>query len=246
MTSGAISFGQLEELLQHNPNIRNGCILDTNILVSAITPSDQMADVVDELIEELRILKIPAYSNVNIRAEFLEIQRRILIPECISEFYIKAKSHFDFDDELLAKMKSVYTSHKDSTDKNKVYKFTDDRIKEWRNIFSERDFNGQNGWLYFCENILAPQLTTIWDHLVETCNLNFIKFKEGEDHPLLTTKVSWRGMTQLMGNYGLGSADAMILNLLLSSKIEVVATGDSDIRYMADVLGEQGKYVLEI
>ena len=86
----------------------------------------------------------------------------------------------------------------------------------------------------------------LWDHLVETCNLNFIKFKEGEDHPLLTTKVSWRGMTQLMGNYGLGSADAMILNLLLSSKIEVVATGDSDIRYMADVLGEQGKYVLEI
>lgn len=243
---GIISYGQLEGLIKQNPNIRNGCVLDTNILISSITPSDQMADIVDELLEELRLLKIPTYSNINIRAEFLEIQRKILIPESLSEFYTQARSHLDFDEELTAKMKSVYTSHKDSVDKNKVYKFTDDRIKEWRTLLSKRNFHGQDGWSYFCENIFSPQMTTIWDHVVETCQLNFIKTKEGNNHPLLTTKMSWRGVGRLMGNYGLSSADAMILNLLLSSKIEMIATGDGDIRYMANTLKEQGKFVIEI
>ncbi len=229
--------------MKHNSNIRNGCILDTNILISASTPSDPMSDIVDELLEELHLLKVPVYSNINIRAEFLEIQRKILIPETLVEFY---ETTDGLEDSLAAKLKSVQTSYRKSFSENKVYKFTDDRIKEFRTLMSKYEINGRTAWSFFCETLLAPGLETVWNDTVEACNLNFIKIREGENHPLLTTKVSWNGVSRLMGHYGIGSGDAMILNLLLSSKIEVVATADSDIRYMADVLSEQGKYVLEI
>jgi len=240
---GLISVNQLKELVKAQPNFKNGCLLDTNILISASVPIDPLNDSAEALVETLRKLNIPAYSNVNIRAEFLEIQRRILIPECLIELYERRN---DLEPFIAQKIKAVQTSYRKSLESKKVYKFTDDRIKEFRNLLSQVQINAKDGWSYFCEECLAPQLGVVWDDVVELCGLNFIKIRNGESHPLLTAKVSWDGVTEIMGKYGTGSADAMILNLLLSSKIELVATGDSDIQYLSSMLSENGKFVLSV
>jgi predicted nucleic acid-binding protein len=240
---GLISIDQLDELVLKYPNFRNGCLLDTNILVSASLTIDPMNEAAELLIQKLASLKIPVYSNVNIRAEFLEIQRRVLIPECLVEFY---EISDELEDIAAQKLKSVQTSYRKALDSKKVYKFPDERVKEFRDLLSMKPIHGRNGWLYFCETFLAPQLNVVWDEVVALCGLNFIKIREGEVHPLLTSKVSWDGVTDIMGKNGVGSADAMILNLLLSSKLELVATADGDIQYMSDSLHSQGKFVLEI
>lgn len=240
---GLISIDQLSELVLQHPSLKTGCLLDTNVLVSASLPIDPMNELAEELIQRLAGLKIPLYSNVNIRAEFLEIQRRVLIPETLIEFY---EIHNDLEDHVAQKLKSVQTSYRKSLDNKRVYKFTDDRIKEFRNLLSASRIHKKNGWLYFCETFLAPQLEVVWDELVQICNLNFIKIRDGEAHSLLKSKVSWRGATELMGNFGLGSADAMILNLLLSSKLGLVATADGDIQFLSEILAAQDKFVLKI
>lgn len=240
---GLISLNELDSFVAKRPNFKNGCLLDTNILISVSITIDPANDAAESLIQELARLEVPVYSNVNIRSEFLEIQRRILIPECLIEFY---ESRNDHDDFIAQKLKSIQTSYRKSLEGKKVYKFNDDRIKEFRELLSDTTVNEKNGWIYFCETFLAPQLTVIWDEVVQLCNLNFIKIRDSEGHPLLITRVSWDGVTDIMGKYGTSSADAMILNLLLSSKIELVATGDSDIKYLSEFLKEKGKIVLKI
>jgi hypothetical protein len=88
------------------------------------------------------------------------------------------------------------------------------------------------------------ELVNKFPNLKNGCML--IKIREGERHPLLTSKVSWDGVTDIMGKFGTSSADAMILNLLLSSRIQLVASGDGDIKHLGEFLHSQGKTVLEI
>lgn len=241
---GVISIDQLEQLAAQKDTFKNGCLHDTNILISISLPIDPKNSAAEELVQRLSKLNIPLYSNVNIRAEFLEIQRRVLIPETLIEFY--ESNSEGIDEVLTAKLRSIQSSYREAIKNKKVYKFSDDRIKEMRTLLSTYIFGEKNAWMYFCENFLAPQLESVWDEVVQICHLNFIKIRDGEQHPLLTSKISWDGVTHIMGKYGLGSADSMILNLLLSSKLEIVATADGDIQYIVDSLKDQGKFVLEL
>lgn len=243
MARGLITVDQINQSSDIQSKVKYGCLLDTNILISASLPIDPANDRVEELLKVLKKLKVPVYSNVNIRAEFLEIQRRVLIPECLIELY---ESQSDLGEIVEQKLKSVQTSYRKSLENKKVYKFTDDRIKEFRDLLSNVTVGSKNGWSYFCENYLAPQLSEAWDEVVKLCGLNFIKIRDGENHPLLISKVSWKGVTDLMGTHGIGSADAMITNLLLCSKIEVVASGDGDIKYLSGFLDQSGKMVLQV
>lgn len=238
-----ISIDQLENLILTNPNFKNGCLLDTNVLVAASLSIDPMNEAAEILVSKLAKLNIPLYSNVNIRSEFLEIHRRVLIPECLVEFY---ETQIHLEDMLAAKLKSVQTSYRKSLENKKVYKFSDDRIKEFRVLLSTRSINDINGWFYFCEKFLMPQLSVVWDEVVRLCSLHFIKIRDGEKHSLLMKQVLWDGVTDLMGKYGLSSADSMILNLFLSSRLSLVATADGDIQYIADEIRKQDKFILEI
>ncbi len=241
---GLISPDELDRLVEKNSDFKSGFLLDTNILISASLPIDPKNEEAESLIQKLAKLQIPIYANINIRAEFLEIQRRILIPECLIEFYEEAGSILD--DVLNAKLKSIQTSYRKSLQDKKVYKFSDERIKEFRDILATKSTNEKDGWQIFCETYLHPQISTVWSAVVKHCNLNFIKIRDNENHPLLTQKISWYGACALIGNYGIGSADAMIVNLLLSSKLKVVATADGDIRYLSPLLHKNNKLVLVI
>ena len=67
---GLVSIDQLEALADVYKELRNGCLLDTNILVSASLPIDPRNESAERLIEELRRLQIPMFSNINILRSF--------------------------------------------------------------------------------------------------------------------------------------------------------------------------------
>ena len=134
MQVGVISIDDLELLSAENNTFKNGCLVDTNILVSASLPIDPRNSDAEELVQQLAKLNIPLYSNVNIRAEFLEIQRRVLIPEALIEFYEANKDALD--DVLTSKLRSIQSSYREAIKNKKVYKFSDDRIKEIRGLLS--------------------------------------------------------------------------------------------------------------
>jgi UDP-galactopyranose mutase len=87
---------------------KNGCIVDTSILFSASYGPDVFNTASEELFEFLADLKIPTFTNVNIRSEFIDLHRRVMIPEGLSDLYSDyGKS---LDSILYAKLQSVYAS----------------------------------------------------------------------------------------------------------------------------------------
>jgi hypothetical protein len=42
----------------------------------------------------------------------------------------------------------------------------------------------------------------------------------------MTSQLEWQFVINLMGNYGVSSSDAMIINMILSSKIPALLTAD--------------------
>lgn len=89
-----MGYSELDKLLIQSPNVKNGILIDTNILVSATYELDQCHDSAMNFIDSIIEREIPIYCNVNIRAEFLEIHRRILFSEAILDFEKHVKKHF--------------------------------------------------------------------------------------------------------------------------------------------------------
>ena len=83
-------YSKFKVLLEQHPQARKGFWIDTNILVSATYDSDKYHDNSTVFIEQILENEIPLFCNVNIRAEFLEIHRRIIFSEAILEMKMAA------------------------------------------------------------------------------------------------------------------------------------------------------------
>ncbi len=73
-------------LIKTHPKIKNGILIDTNILAAATYDMDKYYEVAKAFIDQIIENNIPLYCNVNIRAEFLDIHRRIIASEVILDF----------------------------------------------------------------------------------------------------------------------------------------------------------------
>lgn len=76
---GIIQFSEVLKTAQSNPSLQRGCIVDTSILFAASYPPDEFNTEAEELFDFLLDLEIPAYTNVNIRAEFINLHMRVMI-----------------------------------------------------------------------------------------------------------------------------------------------------------------------
>ena len=80
-------LSDFERSVEKYPQLKQGCIVDTNILFAASYPLDVHNDWADEVFKSLDRFGIPIYTNLNVRSEFLDLQRRVLIPEGLVSFY---------------------------------------------------------------------------------------------------------------------------------------------------------------
>ncbi len=60
-----------------------GCFVDTSVLFSQTYPLDLFNEESERAFEVLADHGVSAFTNINVRAEFLENHRRVLIAECL-------------------------------------------------------------------------------------------------------------------------------------------------------------------
>ena len=240
MKDGLQRLSELPNYFKTNPETK-GFFADTSILFSATYPLDSFHDEVDAAFNLTSRLNITAFTNVNVRAEFLESHRRVLIAECLIELFETVGS--DLDGVLFEKLKSHRTVFRKRVLDEKSSKMDVNQIKVFRTLLSNYQSSAGNGWTLFCRNYLSRRLTPVWTEAEEELGLNFISLRSEDKSPYLDSIPEWETVVDLMGRYGIGSADAMILNMFLCSKIEVLLTADREMAECAVSESSGGKIV---
>lgn len=222
------TFSELSKFIAANPAAKLGCLMDTSILFSASYDLDLFNADAAQAVDALADLGVPIYTTHNVRSEFLELHRRIIIPECLVDMMEDVK---DLRPELVAKLTSMRTQMRKATSEGKAYKLSEQQIKYFRAELATYQLGEQDGWEAFCQNYLSGKIERVWDTAVEQLGLNFIGLRAEEDSAVLSGQPGWKGTTALVGRFGIGSVDALILDLFFNSKLTFLITSDRDMAY---------------
>lgn len=90
----------------------------------------------------------------------------------------------------------------------------------------------RNLWLELCSEKISDKLGKIWINTQDSLGLNFLSLREDDQKNHLNEKPDWLNVTRLMGDYGVSSSDAMILNMFFVSKFSAIASSDRDIGFV--------------
>jgi len=225
-----LGFSQLKAWLSEEKRI--GVFTDTTILFSATFPSDPFNEESEAVFDTLADAAVSPFVSVNVRAEFLENHRRASFADCLVDFLNDLKD--DLDGPLLLKLQSHRKLHRQKADEGKNTRLDVNQIKNWRTLLKNHAVRDKNGWDLLCRTYLKKQLATEWANAEKELSLNFISTRVDDYSPLLNSQPSWERVIDLMGDYGLASADAMILNMFLCSKIPALLTSDRELAEVAD------------
>lgn len=242
MIGGVWRFSQIEQLVENFPDIKNGLMVDTNVIFAGSYELDHFNSEVSKFIADLNNLNIPLFTNVNVRTEFLDLHRRVLIAECLIDMYEVAAD--DLAPSLSHQLKSLRTRYRKAVDEGRLFKLSDKEIKNFRSLLVQANFGEKDGWDFFCQVYLFDKMTCVWDLAVKEYNLSPLSLREGERSPQIIGDISWYEMVKLVGRYGVGVADAMILNMFLNSSFKVLASADTDAVYCLNKMQESGKLVI--
>lgn len=240
-------YSELDALLKAHPNAKRGFLIDTNILVAATYDSDKYNEFAIKFMDELADHEIPLYCNVNIRSEFLEVHRRIVISEALLDFEEKCNKVTlppDLASELTKYRNSFERKRKNKPD-DPPPRLSESDIKAFKlmmiNIKGNR---GDDLWTEFCDNNIGTQIIELWEETEKDFGLNFLSLRKEDQELHLNRKPDWEDVVKLMSNPGLSSADAMIVNMLFVSKFEVIASSDVDIAIALKKSGLNDKHAI--
>ncbi len=152
MKTSPRALSELSDFFTTHQEAKN-IFADTSILFSATYPLDSFHDEVDEAFTLMSKLNVTAFANVNVRAEFLEAHRRVLIGECLIELLEKMGPVLD--GALLEKLKSHRTLYRKRVSEEKSVKMDVNQIKVFRELLSSHQSSAGDGWTLFCRNYLT-------------------------------------------------------------------------------------------
>ena len=99
-------------------------------------------------------------------------------------------------------------------------------------------------WGWFCEDYLKGKIAAEWDWVEQDFGINFLSLRYSEDASHLDHELKWDDAVGIIERTGIGSADAMIVNLLLQSRYNFIVSADADITFAMAQLNPDGKYVV--
>jgi hypothetical protein len=239
---GVVRFSEILKTVSEQPTLKHGCLVDTSILFAASYPPDEFNDESEELFDFFAELEIPLSTNVNIRSEFIDLHRRVMVPEGLSDVYTSQGK--GLHSVVYAKLQSVYTSLSTARKTGQPYKFNEEQIKSWRRTLRMHHLKNQDGWLKFCSDFLQGKIEQIWDDTCGKLGVNFLSLREDEKPAWLVGELSWPDMASIVGRFGIGSFDAMIVNLFLNSNFAGMITADREIAYVLECIRPDGKCVI--
>lgn len=238
-----VNLESFEKMLMADPTLKVGCLVDTNVLFAASIPQDHHNEWAEEVFRLLHRFNVPIFTNLNIRSEFVDLIRRVLIPEGLMDFYKDFKDLTSF--ELDKNLKSLQTRMNSAREENRAIVFNESEIKKFRNLlYPIQNQDGENAWDIFCEEYVAPYLQVAWSEAAKNFKLNFLGTREIETQQFFNSHPKWEDMVSISGLTGIGTSDAMIINLFLQSSIPLIITADNDVRLALIKLAPEGKLIL--
>ena len=223
-----LSIDKIHAQVSQNANLKKGCIVDTNVLFAANYEMDPFHEWAWELFDAFSKTGITAYTNLNVRSEFIELNRRVHMAYCLVDFYGDWTSSLDFPFEK--KLKSIESSVKEAAREKRVFKISDRDIKLFKKLMNANaESHGTPNWRTFCINYFAPHIKVVWERTVSELGIHFLGTREIESKEFFDEHPKWEEMLSILGESGIGTFDAMIVNLFLKSKLPMIATADSDV-----------------
>lgn len=222
-------YSDLLKSLNSRPKLKDGLVVDTNILISATYDGDVFFEQTNDLLDLVVENKVPLYYNVNVRAEFLEIQRRITFTDALLSFESQTKlATLPLD--LSKKLKSIRSNQtKRETDGRKNLRLSESDIKDFKSLMIQESVPSGNLWREFCREFIGDQLLHIWEDVEEKFGLNPLNIRNNDKDQFIVEAPIWEDAVELMSSEGLSSADAMIVNMFQSSKLEAILSSDADV-----------------
>lgn len=83
----------------------------------------------------------------------------------------------------------------------------------------------------------------VWDKAVQEFRIVELKIRAEDASAYIQKNPDWDDAVRLMGKYGLGSTDAMIINMFLCSAISVMLTADFEMARAAAIESQNSKAV---
>ena len=217
-------FSDLLKMLNTRPALRRGLLVDTSILFAYAYPNDRFNRASVELFEYVSDLKVPLFTNANIRSEFINNYFQSVVPEALNDFY--QNSDFNFSEELRSKLASNYAVLYAARKSGNSYKFNINKIDDWRKLLRKSTIGNHDTWFYFCAGYASQYLENVWESTCEQAGVIFLSLRGVGANSWVTGPIEWAGMVTIVGNYGIGSSDAMIVNLFMNSHFEGIFTAD--------------------
>lgn len=230
-------YSDLYNLIDQYSNLKLGMMIDTNLLIAATYDFDENYEKTKEFLDLVFENQIPLYCNVNVKAEFLEIHRRIIFTEAIIDF-AQAIDLSKLPPTLASKITTlknrVYKIEKKNKEENlnpsKVIRLGEAEIKDFKlEMLRVSNSAEENLWYELCESRVGDKISTLWEETEDAFGLNFIGTRKEDQDKHLKFEPDWNKATELMEKQGLSSADAMIVNMFLSSKFDLLITSDNEV-----------------
>ena len=213
-------------------------LIDTCALISFSHDTSEFHDETLDLFTVLMKEKFHVYSNVNIRSEFIDHQRRIIITEALTSLSQQVDGILS-NRELARRLKSHRANvHKRANAGNSLV-LNDSTIKQFKKHLSFGHKNIKNVWLRFCDDNLKGRLEKTFDLISSVLKFKYISLRKEDRSPEVIKDVSWDKMYQISEKSGLSISDSMILNMFKCTAIPFFLTTDFDLVYAAAISTDQ-------
>jgi hypothetical protein len=238
-----LSIEGLEKKIATNPELKLGCIVDTNVVFATSFPLDTYNEWGEQVFHTLHKLDIPIFTNLNVRSEFIDLNRRVMIPEGLVDFYENFTG--TLDERIEASLKSLRTRKRKANEEGKTFKLNDSDIKQYMDLLDGfKHPSGEDGWPIFCREYFAPYIQNTWEEAITIMKISFLGTREIESKQYFDRHPSWENVMKIVGLSGIGSSDAMIVNLFQESKIPMIVTADKAVANTVLNLMPLSKFVL--
>ena len=238
-----IKAKDLQNFINSAAEHRTGCLVDTNILFAANFSLDHFHEAAVEIFETLIDENIPRFANVNIRSEFINLSRKVVIAQALLDLFHHIGT--DLPQKVYDKLRSIKARSALKEKENALFRLQDKEIEEIRNLFSSyHPTTEQDLWDWFCEDYLKGKLSAEWVWVEKDFGINFLTLRYTENSDHLENELKWDDAVSIIEKTGIGSADAMIVNLLIQSKYSFIVSADADIVFALKKINPKNKFVI--
>lgn len=223
-------YSEFLKVLSDDAGVRAGIMVDTSVLLSATNDADHFNEEATDFLELAIDERIPLYSNVTVRAEFLEQHRRLIIAEVLYTFASKADPSI-LPENLARRFRNWRKRAPSDDNPLPKLKLSEREIKDLKRDLLQITSKGEDVWSAICRETIKGKIGAAWRRAEEELGLNFLSTRSPSVAFVLDADPEWENTIMLMESLGIGSSDAMILNMFQGSSLRAIVTSDFEVAH---------------